>query len=66
MLPAPLAEAVTAAARTAFDSGVHVTASIALVLMAGACSPRRRRPADGAEGQIAGTAAVVSVKRFQP
>ncbi|MDF9752620.1 MFS transporter [Arthrobacter sp. ES3-54] len=37
MLPAPLAEAVTAAARTAFDSGVHVTASIALVLMTGAC-----------------------------
>ncbi|WP_223914306.1 MFS transporter [Arthrobacter sp. NicSoilC12] len=37
MLPAPLAEAVTAAARTAFDSGVHVTASIALVLMSGAC-----------------------------
>jgi DHA2 family multidrug resistance protein-like MFS transporter len=36
-LPAPLAEAVTAAARTAFDSGVHVTASIALVLMTGAC-----------------------------
>ena len=37
MLPAPLAEAVTAAARSAFDSGVHVTASIALVLMSGAC-----------------------------
>jgi DHA2 family multidrug resistance protein-like MFS transporter len=37
MLPAPLAEAVTAAARTAFDSGVHVTAAIALVLMSGAC-----------------------------
>ncbi|MGO4807224.1 MFS transporter [Arthrobacter sp. 2MCAF15] len=37
MLPAPLAEAVTAAARTAFDSGVHITASIALVLMSGAC-----------------------------
>jgi DHA2 family multidrug resistance protein-like MFS transporter len=36
-LPAPLAEAMTAAARTAFDSGVHVTASIALVLMTGAC-----------------------------
>lgn len=35
-LPAPLAEAVTAAARSAFDSGVHVTAAIALVLMAGA------------------------------
>jgi DHA2 family multidrug resistance protein-like MFS transporter len=28
---------MTAAARTAFDSGVHVTASIALVLMTGAC-----------------------------
>jgi DHA2 family multidrug resistance protein-like MFS transporter len=28
---------VTAAARTAFDSGVHVTATIALVLMSGAC-----------------------------
>ncbi len=37
MLPGPLAEAVTAAARTAFDSGVHVTAAIALVLMSGAC-----------------------------
>ena len=37
MLPAPLGEAVTAAARTAFDSGVHVTAAIALVLMSGAC-----------------------------
>ncbi|QDY89186.1 MFS transporter [Arthrobacter sp. UKPF54-2] len=35
-LPAPLAEAVTAAARTAFDSGVHITSTIALVLMAGA------------------------------
>ena len=35
-LPAPLAEAVTAAARAAFDSGVHITAAIALVLMAGA------------------------------
>jgi DHA2 family multidrug resistance protein-like MFS transporter len=35
-LPAPLAEAVTAAARTAFESGVHVTAGIALVLMAAA------------------------------
>lgn len=35
-LPGPLAESVTAAARTAFDSGVHITAAIALVLMAGA------------------------------
>jgi DHA2 family multidrug resistance protein-like MFS transporter len=35
-LPAPLADAVTAAARAAFESGVHVTAAIALVLMAGA------------------------------
>jgi DHA2 family multidrug resistance protein-like MFS transporter len=35
-LPGPLAETVTAAARAAFDSGVHVTAAIALVLMAGA------------------------------
>ncbi|MDR6509061.1 MFS transporter [Arthrobacter oryzae] len=35
-LPAPLAEALTSAARVAFDSGVHVTASIALGLMAGA------------------------------
>ncbi|WP_427133787.1 MFS transporter [Pseudarthrobacter sp. S9] len=35
-LPAPVAEAVTAAARVAFESGVHVTAAIALVLMAGA------------------------------
>ncbi|MET3809265.1 MFS transporter [Arthrobacter sp. UYEF3] len=33
-LPGPLAEAVTAAARAAFDSGVHITAAIALVLMA--------------------------------
>jgi DHA2 family multidrug resistance protein-like MFS transporter len=35
-LPAPLAEGLTAAARAAFDSGVHITAAIALVLMAGA------------------------------
>ncbi|UVJ40386.1 MFS transporter [Arthrobacter sp. CJ23] len=35
-LPAPLAEALTAAARAAFESGVHVTAAIGLVLMAGA------------------------------
>ncbi len=35
-LPAPPAEAVMAAARAAFDSGVHITAAIALVLMAGA------------------------------
>ena len=35
-LPAPLAEALAAAARLAFDSGVHITAAIALVLMAGA------------------------------
>ena len=35
-LPGPLAESVLAAARTAFDSGVHITATIALVLMAGA------------------------------
>lgn len=35
-LPAPLSEALAAAARLAFDSGVHITASIALVLMAGA------------------------------
>jgi DHA2 family multidrug resistance protein-like MFS transporter len=35
-LPAPLADAVMAAARAAFESGVHVTAAIALVLMAGA------------------------------
>ncbi|MCB5293435.1 MFS transporter [Arthrobacter sp. SO3] len=34
-LPGPLAESVMAAARTAFDSGVHITATIALVLMAG-------------------------------
>ncbi|MDN4642504.1 MFS transporter [Arthrobacter sp. PsM3] len=34
-LPGPLEEAVMAAARTAFDSGVHITATIALVLMAG-------------------------------
>ncbi|KUM37745.1 MFS transporter [Arthrobacter sp. EPSL27] len=35
-LPGPLADAVLAAARSAFDSGVHITAAIALVLMAGA------------------------------
>ncbi|MET4135187.1 MFS transporter [Pseudarthrobacter sp. PvP090] len=35
-LPGPLAEAVMTAARAAFDSGVHITATIALVLMAGA------------------------------
>ena len=35
-LPGPLSEAVMTAARTAFDSGVHITATIALVLMAGA------------------------------
>ena len=35
-LPAPLAEALAAAARAAFDSGVHITAAIALVLMAAA------------------------------
>ncbi|MCB5283800.1 MFS transporter [Arthrobacter sp. AL08] len=34
-LPGPLGAAVTAAARTAFDSGVHVTAAITMVLMAG-------------------------------
>ncbi|MGN7253252.1 MFS transporter [Arthrobacter sp. SAFR-014] len=35
-LPTPVAEGLTAAARAAFDSGVHITAAIALVLMAGA------------------------------
>ncbi|WP_442863615.1 MFS transporter [Arthrobacter sp. FW305-BF8] len=35
-LPAPVAEGLTTAARAAFDSGVHITAAIALVLMAGA------------------------------
>ncbi|HEY8699588.1 MAG TPA: MFS transporter [Arthrobacter sp.] len=35
-LPAPLAEAVREAARAAFDSGVHITAAIALVLMVAA------------------------------
>lgn len=35
-LPTPLAEALRGAARLAFDSGVHTTAAIALVLMAGA------------------------------
>lgn len=35
-LPGPLSEALAAAARAAFDSGVHITAAIALVLMAGA------------------------------
>ncbi|MFJ4170103.1 MFS transporter [Paenarthrobacter sp. NPDC089714] len=35
-LPAPLSEALTEAARVAFESGVHITAAIGLVLMAGA------------------------------
>jgi DHA2 family multidrug resistance protein-like MFS transporter len=35
-LPGPLGDALRGAARTAFDSGVHITAGIALVLMAGA------------------------------
>jgi DHA2 family multidrug resistance protein-like MFS transporter len=35
-LPGPLADSVMTAARAAFDSGVHITAAIALVLMAGA------------------------------
>jgi MFS transporter, DHA2 family, multidrug resistance protein len=35
-LPAPASEALAAAARAAFDSGVHITAAIALVLMAAA------------------------------
>ncbi|MFC9333492.1 MFS transporter [Arthrobacter sp. NPDC057009] len=35
-LPAPLAEALTAAARASFGSGVHITAAIGLVLMAAA------------------------------
>lgn len=35
-LPAPLADALTSTARAAFESGVHVTATIGLVLMAGA------------------------------
>lgn len=35
-LPGPLADALTSAARTAFESGVHITATIALVLMASA------------------------------
>lgn len=35
-LPGPLADSVMTAARSAFDSGVHITAAIALVLMAGA------------------------------
>ncbi|MBT8159862.1 MULTISPECIES: MFS transporter [Arthrobacter] len=35
-LPQPMAEALTAAARSAFESGVHITAAIGLVLMAGA------------------------------
>jgi DHA2 family multidrug resistance protein-like MFS transporter len=35
-LPQPLAGALTAAARSAFESGVHITAAIGLVLMAGA------------------------------
>ncbi|MCX2749008.1 MFS transporter [Arthrobacter sp. MI7-26] len=35
-LPQPLAGALTAAARAAFESGVHITAAIGLVLMAGA------------------------------
>ncbi|XAS68389.1 MFS transporter [Micrococcaceae bacterium Sec5.7] len=35
-LPGPLGAALTDAARAAFDSGVHITAAIALVLMAAA------------------------------
>ena len=35
-LPGPLADAVTEAARAAFDSGVYITSAIAMVLMAGA------------------------------
>jgi DHA2 family multidrug resistance protein-like MFS transporter len=35
-LPGPLADALTSAARVAFDSGVHVTASIGLGLMTAA------------------------------
>lgn len=35
-LPAPLSDALTLAARVAFESGVHITAAIGLVLMAGA------------------------------
>jgi DHA2 family multidrug resistance protein-like MFS transporter len=35
-LPAPMSGTLATAARTAFDSGVHVTAAIALVLMAAA------------------------------
>ena len=54
LLPAPLAEAVTAAARTAFDSGVHVTAAIALVLMSGACVLAAVVLRTGAEGEVAG------------
>lgn len=37
-LPAPLGDALRGAARVAFDSGVHITAAIALVLMAGAAA----------------------------
>jgi DHA2 family multidrug resistance protein-like MFS transporter len=37
-LPAPLSESLATAARAAFDSGVHITAAIALVLMAGAAA----------------------------
>ncbi|MET3720891.1 MULTISPECIES: hypothetical protein [unclassified Arthrobacter] len=37
-LPAPLGEGLRAAARLAFHSGVHITAAIALVLMAGAAA----------------------------
>ncbi|WP_258804927.1 MFS transporter [Pseudarthrobacter sp. NS4] len=36
VLPAPLADAVREAAATAFDSGVHITAAIGLVLMSAA------------------------------
>jgi DHA2 family multidrug resistance protein-like MFS transporter len=36
--PAPLGDALREAARLAFDSGVHITAAIALVLMAGAAA----------------------------
>jgi DHA2 family multidrug resistance protein-like MFS transporter len=37
-LPAPLGDALRGAARLAFDSGVHITAAIALVLMTGAAA----------------------------
>ena len=55
-LPAPLGDALRGAARLAFDSGVHITAAIALVLMAGAAALTAvvlRKNSDGGLGTAA-------------